>query len=94
MDGGMETIPFSADFLRILLPLLSWETSSTEAFIRPKKLQESSKDMVSSLMMMSNGLPLNILFLQGKMIRQKTFIFHQFFSIFAAPKSVTHCLVQ
>lgn len=51
-------------------------------------------DTVSSLMMMSDDMPLNILFSSGKMIPQKSFIFHQFLSIFAAPKSVKHCLVQ
>jgi hypothetical protein len=75
-------------------PSLSWETSSTEAFIRQKKLLEYSRDMAYSLMMMNNGPKGNIFFPQGKMIRQKTFVFHQFLYIFAAPKSVKHCLVQ
>jgi len=57
-------------------------------------LLEYSKDTASKLMMTSNEMLMDILFSQRKMIRQKTFIFHQFLSIFAAPKSVKHCLVQ
>jgi len=45
-------------------------------------------------MMMNNGQYLNYLIPKGKMIRQKTFIFHQILSIFAAPKSVKNCFAQ
>jgi hypothetical protein len=84
MAGGMETIPFSAGFLMILLPSSSWAINSIEAFIKQKKLLESLKDMAYSLMTMTKTPQLNILFPQGKMIQQKA-SFSSVFVYFCCP---------